>query len=191
MPQAQRPADPSLGCYLAVGNMHQLAEIGKKTPLVSSRATTMEMFADGSKPTEEERRAISLWAKERADCTALGRSYRAQYATPAISSAFETGQLELIQAISRLYAGEWTYGQFNRERQQIASRNDAALQAAVQSAKQQAYSAQQAQSMENMQMLQTMQLLQAMQPQAPAPILRPPVNCVSRRVGSQVYTDCQ
>lgn len=198
MQQARQPGpadDPTSHCLRALDGMPQLASIGKRTPLFNANTATVEMLADAGHPSEQEKAELSLWAKMRTDCVAQGRSFRAQYAPPGWSNVVEAAQVEVLQAIASLYAGTATYGQFNRDRQQITSRTTSALQAVVANAQNQVRADRQAASMEAVQALQTMQLLQAMQPQPlPMPQIPPPprtINCSSRNVMGTVYTDCR
>jgi hypothetical protein len=192
MQQARRgPADdPTRHCFDRMDSDQRLAVLAPKVGSVSRGGrATVEMLASTAKADEEDKKAISAWGQARQSCVAEGRAFRAQNAPPGWVPAFEAGQTEFLGLMARLYAGELTYGEFNRQRLDLGAKNDAALLNAADRA---AAAAQQEQLNQQASTLQTMQIMQMLQPQpviAP-PMLRPPVNCVSRRVGSQVYTDC-
>lgn len=193
MPQQQaRPTaadDPSGMCFRAIPDNPGVAVLKGKIPLDDPRKATIEMLSSTDRPTDEERRALSLWAERRAACTDSGRSFRAKYAPPGWSMAMEEGQMAATQAIASLYSGATTFGQFNAERSRIALQTQAKLEAASRNAQQAAAqdrrAAEQAAAVHQM---QTLQILQAMQP-PPLPVA-PMVNCTSIRTGIATNTSC-
>lgn len=192
--QAARPTakdDPSYSCLVAVPAKPELAVLTSKIPLSDPGKATLEMLSSKESPTEDERKALSVWAQSRQECIQVGRAFRDRYAPPGWVAAFERGQTALIQSIAALYAGG-TYGQFNTGRQNLATRTAGELDAAARGA-QQAQAARAAQDQNAaLQSLQMMQLMQATQPKPlpmPAPI-QPILNCISRPSLGSVYTTC-
>lgn len=192
MPQRPTAADdPSRPCFEGIPINPQLAAIAPKISLTGASAASLQMLSDPTKPTEQEKEVLALWAKYRAECVAAGRSFRARYAPPGWASAYEDGQLATMRAIAGLYGGSLTFGQFNMERQKIASAMESNLNAAADRADQRADVARG----QALQSLQTMQLLQAMQPRPqpimPLPMPPAPVYCNSNSIGNTVNTVCR
>jgi hypothetical protein len=149
------------------------------------------MLTDRSMASEDEKAAISLWAKERVECADVGRQFRATYAPPRYATAYDDGQMRITQAIASLYAGQFTYGQFNAERQRLAAQFQSSLVEAQLSAQRENQDREAARRNAALQQLQTIQLLQAMQPKPTSLPVTPAVNCTSTRAGNVIDTTCR
>jgi hypothetical protein len=198
MPQQQsRPTaadDPSGMCFKTVPDNPRIAVLKSKIPLDNPRSATVEMLSSTDRPTDEERKALSIWAEHRAACTESGRSFRARYAPPGWALAVEEGQAALTQMIANLYSGAMTYGQFNGERSRLAIQTQAKLEATSRNAQHaEAQDRRAAEQAAAIQQMQTIQILQAMQPPvvAPmAPLITPTTTCITRPSVGSVYTTC-
>lgn len=76
----------------------------------------LEMMADKSYPSEEERRALSVWKIARDSCMDRGESFRQAYAPPAYRASVTSNVTRVHELTAKLYAGEMNYGEFNRAR---------------------------------------------------------------------------
>lgn len=129
--QAARPTaadDPSNKCFQALGSDQRFAPLTPHLGDISKvDQASIEMLASTAKPTEQEKKALSVWGVARQTCADMGRSFRAEYAPPGWATAFDAQQNALIRTIASLYAGNITYGQFIAERQRLASSTRARL----------------------------------------------------------------
>jgi hypothetical protein len=199
----QQPAkttadDPSRKCFNSLGDDPQLAvlhsKVGKPNEITS---TTLEMLSNKERAAEgAEKKAVQYWAFTRNACVEAGKRFREIYQPVMYTGLVESQNEAFVVLLSKLYSGEYTYGEFNVARKQVAARfADAYRVAQVQEqqsirSNQQARAAQQAQASADF--TNAMMLLQAAQPRpAPAPILPPSISCSSRNVGGTVYTDCR
>jgi hypothetical protein len=180
---AKRPNandDPSGPCFGGLASRTELQPIAHKVPIAGPHLATIEQLADQTAPTPEERTTLSLWAKARAECAERGRAFRAQYAPPGWSTAYEEGQLSVARAIAQLYSGA-SYAWFNQERQKISAATGSGLNRAADAddatRRQRAIDQQAA----------TLLFLRSIQP----PPLPPAVNCTSHQVGNTVQTTCR
>jgi hypothetical protein len=194
--QVRRPTaadDPSAPCYRQLETDQRFAALKTKIgSVIASNKATVEMLASTEKPTEEERRQISVLGVARQSCADMGHAFRLTYAPPGYEAAFMAGQNDVLALLARLYAGELTYGEFNRERLDLGHRTSANMNATVDRAQ---ANAQQSAIQSQQSALQSMQIMQMMQANRPAPQPLPlpaqPINCTSSRIGSQTYTNCR
>jgi hypothetical protein len=195
MPQQHRPTaadDPSVKCFAEMETDQRFAilrpHIGSMT---RANAASLEVLASTARPTDQEKRAISVWGVARQTCAAMGDSFRAQYAPPGWKLAVDDGQQQVLGLMARLYAGEITYGEFARGRQAIASEIGQRMQEADQrntAALAQQAAARSAQAANNA--ANTALIMQMLRPQ-PAPMLvQPQQVCRTRRIGNQLETVC-
>lgn len=103
-------ADPRLSILIpkvgAIGNIDDIS---------------LEQLTSKEKPTDDEKKALRLWAEFRKECELIGRPIR-QQAVPEVASVMLEYHMLMIQLTARLYSDEITYGEFNVERQKQGSR---------------------------------------------------------------------
>lgn len=191
-PQQKTAADdPSNVCFQTIEHNPSVQILKPHLgSIANSDAATLEMRASTAVPNEEEKAALRSWADLRKTCLDVGRDFRNQYAPLWYVALIDETQARFIINLSKLYAGQVTFGQFVNERTAIAAdtrAKQAAARANDQRANQQAAAARQAQSAAELN--NALILLQQSQPR-PAPIA-PQVSCQSRNVGGTVYTDCR
>lgn len=187
-PQQKTAADdPSLPCFQSIEHNPSVQILKPKIgSFLNPEAATLDMRADSSTPTAEEKTAIRAWAELRNTCRSIGADFRNKYAPPLYTANLDNALSKFMVNLSKLYAGQMNYGQFVNERIMLA--NEAKVkQAQAREQDQQARAAQQAQA--SAEMSNALMLLQLSQPR-PAPIA-PQVSCQSRNVGGTVYTDCR
>jgi hypothetical protein len=199
----QQPAkttadDPSRKCFASLGDDPQLAvlhsKVGKPNDITS---TTLDMLSSKERVAEgPEKKAVQYWAFTRNACVDAGKRFREIYQPVMYTGLVESQNEAFVVLLSKLYSGEYTYGEFNVARKQIAAKfADAYRAAQVQEqqairSNQQARAAQQAQ--ESADFTNAMILLQAAQPRpAPAPIIQPSISCTSQNLSGTVYTNCR
>lgn len=188
-------ADPSYACYDAREDTPSLSILKPKVgKLFSGADPTIEMRANQSKATLEEKQALSEWGQARQQCAEMGRSFRATYAPPGWAAAFDESQSLILQAIAGLYGGKISYGEFVAERERIGnaavSKMQEANQRDIESRRQQV---QQAQDRTNAALRTLSQALPP--PQPPAPVYQLPRNqgfdCTTTKDGERVNTSCR
>ena len=132
--QAQRPTaadDPSTRCFDQLENDDRFAILKPHFGAISrANQASIEQLASTARPTEDEKRAISVLGVARQTCASLGTAFRAAYAPPGWVASMEAGQSKVLLAMAKLYGGDYTYGQIVPERQQIAVVTNAQLQQA-------------------------------------------------------------
>lgn len=190
--QAHRPTaadDPSQSCFLNLTMDKRFDAIRYKVA-IREKATQapLEMLADKTYPTDEERRTLNVWKIARDVCADSGASYRAQYAPADYRASIDAGFIRFNGLIARLYARDITYGEFNRARAENAAISNQEI-ASVQQREREANAAAAAQEDERrraavgmaLQNLQNQQMLQQQQNQLNRPRT---TNC--QRIGSQM-----
>ena len=99
-------------------NNSEYAPIRSKIP-VTTKLATLEQLANNSKPTNEEKKALEAYAQLRKkyddkDLAILNQYY--SYIVPVRRIYYR----EIENAISDLYVGKITFGQFNKKRKEIS-----------------------------------------------------------------------
>jgi hypothetical protein len=116
------PPDPSAACVRALAQDPELQPLAPKTPLAfpvpRQGALPPAMLVDTRKVSDDDKPLVSAWTAKLAHCFALGRAFRAQMLTPESQAILNSQQSELEGLLTKLYAGELSYGDFNRGRQE-------------------------------------------------------------------------
>ncbi|WP_198969757.1 hypothetical protein [Xylophilus sp. ASV27] len=113
-------ADPTAECLAAANRDPRLTVLESKVgSLRSAGQASLPMLGSKQMPSPQEKTALDIWGSERQRCLPLGQNYRASKFPPALASAFELNQRELVFLTTRLYAGDINYGQFNMRRQEL------------------------------------------------------------------------
>jgi hypothetical protein len=174
--QQTRPTardDPSNGCFAELAFDARFVPLREKMAInLHPSKPTLDMLADRSYVTDEEKRLIGVWQVARDACTDRGESFRAAYAPPEYRANIATGQVRLNNLTAKLYAREITFGEFNRARSENAA-DMQARGAAVEQREKEAAAAAQARDEANrraavgaaLQNMQTQQLIQQQQQQ--------------------------
>ena len=182
---AQNPVDQ---CFRSAGNFPQFSLIDSKVGgAVVSPSYSLEQLSDASTPTDDEKKALSLWQQKRQACILAGNDfYRAN--APALVPLFSRVQTDFSAILSKLYTGQITFGQMLQERSKMADSAKAALNDLV-SRVQQAQRQRQA-DIDNG-IANYLNILSASRPRvAPQPLIAPTTNCVSRQVMNTIQTQC-
>lgn len=107
--------------WQAVSNPYldpRLDSIRDKVPLqLRSGAVTATHLSNDKRPTREEKRAIKVWQEVRE---------KAHQGRPQPSALLTQTRLRVTRAITQLYAGQLTYGDFARRVQEIDALHRAA-----------------------------------------------------------------
>lgn len=188
--------DPSRKCFTALDSKPELQVLRPKLgSIVAASGVTLEHLARQDKATDEDKAAIKVWADERNKCIDAGKQFRQMYQPAMYNGLPETSNEEFIIALSKLYSGEWNYGQFSSHRKQLSVKyanlweNARQQEGQAQTAERNRRAAEQAQASADF--ANAMMLMQAAQPRPVAPLIAPSVSCSSRNVNGTVYTDCR
>jgi len=74
------------------------------------------------KPTEEEKKAITIWANAREECIRLGEPWRKENNIHPQANAIDNSTFaRFLTLTSELYAGKLTYGEYHAARYQLAA----------------------------------------------------------------------
>lgn len=110
--------DPTSACMAGLAGDDALLALAQKTPLASIKNVTLPMLADTSKPDAADKVQLDEWGRKLKACYALGQDFRERTVTAESTAILDAQQHALIALLARLYAGELSYGEFNRERQE-------------------------------------------------------------------------
>jgi len=142
---------------------------------------TFAMFGDTTKPTDEEKAALSAWVDAREVCYQLVRQWQREINMPAhLVVLDENSWFNTILMIADLYNGKLTYGEYARARAEAGSKSQQQWAAEVQRLQQQ-----QAAAEEQRRDLALMYLLN--QPK-PVPVQTPVI--APMPIPRSTYTNC-
>jgi hypothetical protein len=114
--------DPTAQCLDTLNRDPRLSRLQPKVgSLRSAGEASLPMLSSSEMPSAEEKTALEWWGNERQRCLGLGSAYRVANMPAPLVASFETGQRDLVMLTARLYSGQLTYGQFNVQRQELAS----------------------------------------------------------------------
>lgn len=117
--QAYASTDPSPDCLQNLASIPALLIINEKVAI--GREQTIEMLSNREKPTQEEKKGISLWMIERDKCMESGERWRAANSPAKLNARINTFASDLKSLAARLYGEELTYGEFARKRADITT----------------------------------------------------------------------
>lgn len=183
-------ADPSQACLASNIEQQRQGVLGQKLSFIGQ--PTLEMLADKTKANEQEKKAISAFSAERQRCIELGSAYRRANLPMPVTLALEEGGSSSTALLAKLYAGDFTFGEYNAAR----AANSANIQARLVEYDRQANQAQAQASADDAArrqaaanaFLATQQAIQAQQQVSPAPtyqIVQPPT------IRTPTTTNCQ
>jgi hypothetical protein len=120
------PPDPGAACVRALDADPELQPLAQKTPLAfpspRRRTLTLAMQSDPRK-VDDDKPLVSAWTKALQHCFELGHDFRSQVLTPESQAILQSQQDDLEDLLAKLYAGELSYGDFNRARQDIYNKH--------------------------------------------------------------------
>ena len=113
--EAMMGSDPTMTCFRRMNAdpearrvLHDKVGVGIDGP------PTIQMLADKTTPTEEERQALVSFTSVRQSCIAEGTSYRRANMPPEVWMQIEGLGEQTTLLFARLYASDITYGDYNR-----------------------------------------------------------------------------
>ena len=114
--------DPTAECLVASNRDPRLLVLESKIgSLRAAGQASVVMLSSKELPTPAEKSALEFWGNERQRCLGQGAAYRTTYLPAAVVSTFEIGQRDLLLLTAKLYAGDLNFGQFNVQRQELAT----------------------------------------------------------------------
>lgn len=126
MAQSQNPLT---NCYSELESKPELQILRNKVALGNVNEQTIEMLANKQKASPKERAALLSWGEQRKACTDGYLNWmQSQYPTNIVSVNIRLAS-DFKIALSDLYAGELTFGQFARRRQENQSKANTELAA--------------------------------------------------------------
>ncbi len=108
--------DPSMSCFASLESKPELKALKGRIALSDVRKQTIEMLANGKKPTKSEKAAISVWVTSVEQCVADGSSWRQQANPPQANALFVQYFADLKSLAADLYSGKISYGNFAKGR---------------------------------------------------------------------------
>jgi hypothetical protein len=188
-------------CVRTLSRDPEYAEISTKLPLQDMNTVSFSMLADQSRPTVQERKEIASWFDARENCWKTSEPTLRALWPPEIVQISNEGSASLKAIGVELYNGKLTYGEANKEiedlgnsikariipivkqfqadaaaqqaaeKQQTAQRTEAAER---QSAQQQAYADAQANQAQALRQQRAQLFLNFMRANQPSPVQLPP-----------------
>jgi hypothetical protein len=113
--------DPTEHCIKRMREDPYLRQSLAKTGFGQNTPPSIEMLSDKSRPNDAEKEALRIYSATRSQCIALGVAYRRANIPSNVALAFDRGSDRGTVLISKLYAGDITYGEFNTGRMEIQS----------------------------------------------------------------------
>lgn len=110
--------DPLMQCVAAINAKTSYDPLRSKMSLVGADEQTVAMLASTERPSEAEKPLILSWANDRQACLRQDEANRKDM-HPAARNLFAMSSSMTTTAISQLYGGQLTYGEFAQRRQQI------------------------------------------------------------------------
>lgn len=118
--------DPSRACFDALAYDKRFVPLRDRIAInLPASQPTIQMLADKSSPTPDEKLALGEWAAARDGCLAQGAAFRAAYAPPTYTTWMSSNVTTVKLLVARLYAGEISYGEFNRQRAEASESSKA------------------------------------------------------------------
>ena len=119
--------DPAIACFNSLAEKPSLSVLREKIALVDSRAQTLAMLSNDSKPKKTEREAISIWVVEVEKCIASSRPWHREHYPASMLSSIDKYFATMKLNAADLYAGKLSFGAFARDRAALTSKLDSEL----------------------------------------------------------------
>jgi hypothetical protein len=122
-PPAPEPiANLTIPCVEGLTQRKDLAIIASKVSLAGPQDQSFPMMTLTDKPTEPEKRAITIWVNAREECIRLGEPWRkANNIHPQATAINNSTFARFLTLSADLYAGKLTYGEYHAARYQLAA----------------------------------------------------------------------
>ena len=115
-------------CVLGAVDDPSLQVIAGKVSLAGAKKQTFSMLTDNTKPTEEEKSAIGLYANIFGQCAEkLQAFYNALGAPPAIAAVNQSAKTAEENLLASLYTGALTYGDYAKRRKEIVDSREMSI----------------------------------------------------------------
>jgi len=96
-----------------------LQGLAQRTPLTSLKTLSLKMLADTSMPAAADLPLLAQWNEQLKQCYSAGETYREHTVTPESKAILDAQQHANQALIAQFYAGQMSYGDFNRARQAL------------------------------------------------------------------------
>jgi hypothetical protein len=128
--------DPSLVCIEELKSNQELQGLFKKIPVDVSKGQSLEVLANNTKPTANEKKLISTFIDALDACSNQGSGWREKNYPLSVNTLGAKYQSDFKIAASDLYGGKLTFGEFAKLRAKMMTEFIANLQAEVAKVKQ-------------------------------------------------------
>ena len=108
--------DPTVLCATELKADARVQILADKLVFDATKWQALEVLANKSKPTANEKVALSVFAAESERCLELGADWRLKTYPAAINTLLSNFRVESVTALSDLYGGNISYGEFARFR---------------------------------------------------------------------------
>ena len=123
-----QPADPARQAFADAGSFctatmadPRLDALRRHTAVSPSAPTTLEMLSDTTRVSADERAAVALWSGKTSDCQdRMFQAYR-QHAPALVTANWDAMFAATVPLRTALYAGDISWGEFNRARQRLTT----------------------------------------------------------------------
>ena len=102
--------DPTPPCLAQLRDDSRVQSLLEKLPFDVTKGQPLEVLANKTKPTAQEKTALSYFAAEGERCLDLGDEWREKNYPAAAMALLRTYRVELLSALAELYAGNMTFG---------------------------------------------------------------------------------
>lgn len=112
LPPVNAPtSNPIIECVAKIESQKELQILKGKIEL-SESDQLLEILANDSRPTENERKAISIWVSEHQKCDRAGEEWLNSGFSPALTARFNKARADVYFLAADLYAKKISYGDF-------------------------------------------------------------------------------
>lgn len=120
--------DPSLACIEELKSNQELQGLFKKMPVDVSKGQSLEVLANNTKPTANEKKLISIFIDALETCSNQGTGWREKNYPLSFNTLGAKHQSDFKIAASDLYGGKLTFGEFAKLRAKMMTELIANLQ---------------------------------------------------------------
>jgi hypothetical protein len=123
--------DPTDACIANFPDLKELQILRGKIDLASG-PVSLETLSNNKKPNQNEKVAILAFDKTVEKCRNLGKEWRIKNVPSNLNILVDAAFVDLRLALSELYAGRYTYGDFAKKRQELINKLGSQLSAETQ-----------------------------------------------------------
>lgn len=116
--------NPVKQCFTELENNSELQPLKNKVKLGFAKDQSIQMLANKEKPNAKDRALLLKWDEMRNECMTPYLAWLQNNTSPAIVALSKGSISSFKSSLAALYAGDITYGEFAKRRQEISDKVD-------------------------------------------------------------------